>query len=57
MTFLIIFNNPTRTKTNLLIEEITETWSDPRILNFLIPQSNPKPSFHGGAKLKLEVIP
>jgi hypothetical protein len=57
MTLLTIFNNPTKTKTNLLINEIFGTWSDPRFLKILIPQPNPKLSLHGGVEPKPKVIP
>jgi hypothetical protein len=57
MIFLTVFNNQSRTRISLLIDEIIKTLSNPRFLKFLIPQPDLEPSLHGGAKLKPKVLP
>jgi hypothetical protein len=57
MTILTVFNDLIKIRTNLLIDEIIGTWSDPRFLKFLIPQLDLKLSLHGGIEPKPKVIP
>jgi hypothetical protein len=53
MTLLTVWNNPTGTETNLLVDEITRTWSNPRSLKFLIPQLDPEPSLPCGYRTEI----
>jgi hypothetical protein len=42
MTLLTVCNNPTGTKTNLLLDEITRTWSNPRFLKISNTPTGPR---------------
>jgi hypothetical protein len=54
MTVLPFWTNAIEIETCLLINETTETWFDPRFLNFKYPNPNSEPSSMVGALINQE---